>query len=51
MQSKDAFRFVNFVPENVYSALVWYNRTNFTGHRVWSDDAEAAQQVWAAAPR
>ena len=40
VQSKDVFRLVNFIADNVFSSLVWYNPNNFAGYVVWSEDAE-----------
>ena len=40
IQSKDVFRLVNYVPQSVYSSLVWYNCNNFTGYRVWREEIE-----------
>ena len=40
IQSKDVFRFINYIPQDVYSSIIWYNTTNFTGYRVWSEEME-----------
>ena len=37
IQSKDAFRLLNFLNQATYGSLIWYNPNNFTGYRVWTD--------------
>lgn len=43
IQSKDVFRLINYVPQDVYSALIWYNPNNFTGYRIWKEEMAEGQ--------
>lgn len=43
VQSKDVFRLVNFIADNVFSSLIWYNPNNFAGYVVWSEESDEGE--------